>query len=1435
MGKEMKKIILSILILISPTFSDIIHVPDDQQTIQMGIVFAANGDTVLVAPGTYTGTGNKDIDFYGKSITLLSENGWENTTIDLEDNGRAFYFHLNEDSTSVINGFRIYNGYVPDDGGGIYIENSLPKILNSKIEGCYAGDDAGKGGGFFINTNGGLIIENTIIEYCGHNTQTDKGGGGYVFEGSLIVRNSIFRNNYMDFQGGGLYLSYTSTPTHIYGSSFQNNGYYDQSSGGNGIYTEDAQLILNNTSFIDNNGNGSGGAIFLESGGSGNSYINNCQFISNGRNLLGGHGGAIFYSGGSDSLFITSSLFKDNIVSNDNGYGGAIYSYGYINLVNCEVTNNTAFRYPGIYTNNIEVNFSTITNNTNNDGNLGGHADIYFFDSNFQSILTNSIIDSYSNYGSSAPLPYVENIFNDGATAVKFIDQDHGDYRINIHSPCIGMGSLTEIQYDLAGNPRTNPPGSSPDVGCYEHALANTISDPVGIYISPNGNDTLSTGMINNPFASLSFAVNNLIDYDTIYVNPGNYNDNKLIQYNSAHISTIGLGDVNEVTFNLQTDGFIYSTGLNEFRNLTVQTQNDSLMYIGSGCSFENLVLESDIYGFGNATSISMENVILNGTINLNYFDDSYNICPININNSEFHNMYINVDPDYTGYTNNKRIILNLNNCIFNNLDDSGFPSHDGANNILFFVTNSRINGGINLNSAGFDSSNWNVISNCVIDNGSITIYKDDQNGVTRSVYNLFNCTFYNSTISTDCAPSGDFKNIIFFPDFSGIFHPSNSEHPVISYSMNAPDSGPGNIFGDPLLRDPANGDFSLFPASQCIDAGSPFDELDPDSTRTDMGAIYFNQNGEYEPQITSIIDIPDDQGGALRIYWNHSPLDIEFGNITHYGIRRLLADGDTDLITQVPAFQDESYQFVASTLMDSVSTGNYLETYVISAHTSNPWIYYVSDPVSGYSVDNIAPLAPYSLTGHLIENGGVELRWDQELTEDFQYFNIYREGMLIASTPDTMYLDYSIPEMGIIEYHVTATDYHENESLASVAIEVEIMPLQSQQITLSQLRWNNISFNLEFLDNSITSVFNESEILAINDDAGNYFIPSINVNSLENLQIEKGYHVFTNSSFDLNLITSGYPIDLSSYQIELIPLQFNNISYLPTEPMSVESVMANLPISLIRDSDGHYYLPDFGVNSIDPSGGLQPGKGYEIFITGMESVIFNYPEPTILSRYKPALESREQYTQMTSQHYQITPTGISKPVIIKSITGAVKSGDEIAVFANGDIVGASRIVDADSPILVTVWEGFHNYSIDLPGFKPSDEIEIRLWKSSENREANVIAELDVSYFGQSLLITGTIVVNDQELIPEKFTLHPAYPNPFNPVTTINYAIPHDAYVEIKAFDVRGKEVAELVNGMIEEGNHEVVWDASKLSSGMYFVRMISGDFNAVQKLIFLK
>ena len=108
--------------------------PADQSTIQLGIVTASDGDTVMVAAGTYTGSGNKDIDFYGKSIYLVSETGYENTIIDCEHDGRGFYFHLTEDSTSILDGFTITNGNMgTGNGGGIYIEYASPKIMNVKI------------------------------------------------------------------------------------------------------------------------------------------------------------------------------------------------------------------------------------------------------------------------------------------------------------------------------------------------------------------------------------------------------------------------------------------------------------------------------------------------------------------------------------------------------------------------------------------------------------------------------------------------------------------------------------------------------------------------------------------------------------------------------------------------------------------------------------------------------------------------------------------------------------------------------------------------------------------------------------------------------------------------------------------------------------------------------------------------------------------------------------------------------------------------------------------------------------------------------------------------------------------------------------------------------------------------------------------------------
>jgi hypothetical protein len=94
--------------------------------------------------------------------------------------------------------------------------------------------------------------------------------------------------------------------------------------------------------------------------------------------------------------------------------------------------------------------------------------------------------------------------------------------------------------------------------------------------------------------------------------------------------------------------------------------------------------------------------------------------------------------------------------------------------------------------------------------------------------------------------------------------------------------------------------------------------------------------------------------------------------------------------------------------------------------------------------------------------------------------------------------------------------------------------------------------------------------------------------------------------------------------------------------------------------------------------------------------------------------------------------------------------------------------------------------------------------------------------------------------IPTEFALEPNYPNPFNPTTTISFALPVDATVSLAVYDVLGRRLADLVEGRVIAGVHDVVFDASNLSSGVYFYRLSAlGDngkqFTAVQKMLLAK
>ncbi len=92
-----------------------------------------------------------------------------------------------------------------------------------------------------------------------------------------------------------------------------------------------------------------------------------------------------------------------------------------------------------------------------------------------------------------------------------------------------------------------------------------------------------------------------------------------------------------------------------------------------------------------------------------------------------------------------------------------------------------------------------------------------------------------------------------------------------------------------------------------------------------------------------------------------------------------------------------------------------------------------------------------------------------------------------------------------------------------------------------------------------------------------------------------------------------------------------------------------------------------------------------------------------------------------------------------------------------------------------------------------------------------------------------------EKVQPTGFSLGQAYPNPFNPTTTINYQLPKDAHVTIRVYDVLGRVVATLVDGEESAGYHEVSFDGSSFASGVYFYKMNAGNFSSVKKFLLLK
>jgi hypothetical protein len=304
----------------------------DFSTIQEGLDSADSGDTVVVLPGTYSGTGNLALDFGGKSVLLTGAAGPESTIIDCQSAGRAFEFTSGEGPGAVIEGFTITAGRAPgtswpdNSGGGVYLDGASPTIRDVTIRDCTCEN---AGGGVLCMNGSSPLFED--VEIVGNMAETNGGGGMLCYDSShpSLVRVGFHGNNSAN-QGGGLwcyagciagleYCTFADNATGFDGGAIDCGDGSNVSivnctlvhnlggnSGGIGVYASSPQITNTIIAFSDN------GSAVLCSGGGSNPSFSHC---------------AVYGNAGGDSLCGTyagqSNVFTDPALCDE--LGGAHY------------------------------------------------------------------------------------------------------------------------------------------------------------------------------------------------------------------------------------------------------------------------------------------------------------------------------------------------------------------------------------------------------------------------------------------------------------------------------------------------------------------------------------------------------------------------------------------------------------------------------------------------------------------------------------------------------------------------------------------------------------------------------------------------------------------------------------------------------------------------------------------------------------------------------------------------------------------------------------------------------------------------------------------------------------------------------------------------------------------------------------------------------
>jgi len=444
------------------------------KTIGKGIAEATNGCRVVVNPGIYTGSTNKNLSYSGKELSVVGLVDNTPVVIDCENSGGGFVFNSGEGTNALLRGISIING----SSSGIACDNGTPTIHSIVVSNC-------TGGGLTVEDSEGITVSDSVFSGNGgfgisvwqHTSNFtllssrvvgNLGGGGYFNSPDVHIENCEFNGN---TGWGGFYI--TSVDGSVVDSKVINN--ISDYRGGGVWVSENVEFV--NVEVVNNRAALEGGGIFHDDYG--DILIDSCVIRSN----QGATGGGIYsdlwnYLGQTSHVRIENSIIVENVATGTNWYegGGGLWLRGFngnsFEIMNCTVaSNHNAYGGGGflLWSDDVAVANSIFWGNTPDQiYRKGGEADVSHccIEGGFEGGI--SWIYDYDDPQQQFPrVTGTNNVSGDPLLMPNY-------YRLSTGSSCIGKGSsLGSPSLDIDGEGRSSPP----DIGADEFSNADSDVD----------------------------------------------------------------------------------------------------------------------------------------------------------------------------------------------------------------------------------------------------------------------------------------------------------------------------------------------------------------------------------------------------------------------------------------------------------------------------------------------------------------------------------------------------------------------------------------------------------------------------------------------------------------------------------------------------------------------------------------------------------------------------------------------------------------------------------------------------------------------------------------------------------------------------------------------------------------------------------------------